>query len=418
MSEQQSDASTAAAAADEINITVKSSADQKYSVSVSPSLLVSDFKQLLEPKSDIPTDRQRLIYSGRVLKDHETLASYKIQSGHTIHLVKSAAPPSASGAGAGGASGGAHSTPAATPQNIASGQGANNPLAGLTGARYAGLAQLPSANLFGPDGGMGAPPNEDQLLQAMSNPMFQQSVSQMLQNPQMLDYIINSSPGLQGMGPQVRQMMQSDQFRQMMTNPELMRQMMAMNRMFGGNPLGGVGGQGGGQQAFPEPGRTTSTESSNNTGTNNTTAALSAGDAAQANPFASLFPGGQQPSNGGAANPFSALLNPAFFGGSALPGQNNTSATGGDANNNNPTPAGAFPPFDPQLFNSLFAGGGLGGAPPAQADDNRPPEERYEAQLRQLNELGFFDFDRNVRALRRSGGNVQGAVEALLDGAV
>jgi ubiquilin len=40
----------------------------------------------------------------------------------------------------------------------------------------------------------------------------------------------------------------------------------------------------------------------------------------------------------------------------------------------------------------------------------------YEVQLRQLNEMGFFEFDRNVAALRRSGGNVQGAIDHLLGG--
>jgi ubiquilin len=56
---------------------------------------------------------------------------------------------------------------------------------------------------------------------------------------------------------------------------------------------------------------------------------------------------------------------------------------------------------------------GAAAAPPAPAD-NRPPEERYADQLRQLNDMGFFDFDSNVTALRRSGGSVQGAVEYLL----
>nr|2BWE_A Chain A, DSK2 [Saccharomyces cerevisiae]2BWE_B Chain B, DSK2 [Saccharomyces cerevisiae]2BWE_C Chain C, DSK2 [Saccharomyces cerevisiae]2BWE_D Chain D, DSK2 [Saccharomyces cerevisiae]2BWE_E Chain E, DSK2 [Saccharomyces cerevisiae]2BWE_F Chain F, DSK2 [Saccharomyces cerevisiae]2BWE_G Chain G, DSK2 [Saccharomyces cerevisiae]2BWE_H Chain H, DSK2 [Saccharomyces cerevisiae]2BWE_I Chain I, DSK2 [Saccharomyces cerevisiae]2BWE_J Chain J, DSK2 [Saccharomyces cerevisiae]2BWE_K Chain K, DSK2 [Sacch len=46
------------------------------------------------------------------------------------------------------------------------------------------------------------------------------------------------------------------------------------------------------------------------------------------------------------------------------------------------------------------------------------PEERYEHQLRQLNDMGFFDFDRNVAALRRSGGSVQGALDSLLNGDV
>jgi ubiquilin len=73
-------------------------------------------------------------------------------------------------------------------------------------------------------------------------------------------------------------------------------------------------------------------------------------------------------------------------------------------------------------FNDMFGGaggfGGMGGAggaasPPPPAD-TRPPEERYADQLRQLNDMGFTDFDANVAALRRSGGSVQGAVEQLL----
>ncbi len=58
--------------------------------------------------------------------------------------------------------------------------------------------------------------------------------------------------------------------------------------------------------------------------------------------------------------------------------------------------------------------GGAGAGVPQAPADTRPPEERYEEQLRQLNDMGFYDFDRNVAALRRSGGNVQGAVQELL----
>jgi len=80
------------------------------------------------------------------------------------------------------------------------------------------------------------------------------------------------------------------------------------------------------------------------------------------------------------------------------------------------TGAGSPPP---NPFAALFGpgalgGGGFGAPPPPQ--DNRPPEEVYEVQLRQLNEMGFYEFDRNVAALRRSGGNVQGAIEHLLGG--
>ena len=71
-------------------------------------------------------------------------------------------------------------------------------------------------------------------------------------------------------------------------------------------------------------------------------------------------------------------------------------------------------------FGDLFGGGGGFGSPgagsPPPPADTRPPEEIYAEQLRQLNDMGFFDFDRNVAALRRSGGSVQGAIEQLLSG--
>lgn len=159
-----------------ITFTVKSSTDAKFTLTLPITTPVSELKLKLSAAeyADTPADRQRLIYSGRVLKDNETLETYKIKDGHTIHLVKSAASnpsrpnPTASGAAAGGAP---SSQPAAAgvPTNLAAGPG-NNPLAGLTGARYAGFAQLPGAGLFGPDGGVSQPPNVLQVSSHLRSP--------------------------------------------------------------------------------------------------------------------------------------------------------------------------------------------------------------------------------------------------------
>lgn len=354
---------------DPISLTIKSSGDTKHEVSVAPSATVLELKQQIETKADVPADRQRLIYSGKVLKDAETLSSYKVQSGHTIHLVKSAAKAAAgAGAGAGAASAstlnaslGSPPAAAGVPSQIAAGQGSFNPLADLTGARYAGYSQLPSASMFGPDGGMNQNvPDPEQLSQMMSNPMVQEQMNLMLQNPQMLEFMINQSPQLRAMGPQVREMLQSPFVRQMMTNPEMMRSMMEMGR------AGGLGGSAA-ASSFPAPGSATGDSDS-------PAPAAGAGGAAAANPFASMFPGGAAAGDAaaGAANPFE------LFGGGGGP-------FGANAN------AGAN-----------------------AAADTRPPEERYELQLRQLNDMGFYDFDRNVEALRRTGGSVQGAIEQLL----
>lgn len=347
--------------ADSININIKSSGENKYAVNIDPGSTVQDLKKAVETELQVPIDRQRLIYSGKVLKDLESILSYKIKLGDTVHLVKSAAAKLASAVEStlNNASLSAAAL-ASIPTNITAGQGAFNPLAGLTGARYAGYTQLPLASLFGPDGGMNSTFDPDNMSEMMSSPMFQQSMNAMLSDPQMMDYLISQNPHLRAMGPHAREMMQSPVFRQMLTNPEMMRQMMSMG--------GGIGSV---MPDFPAPGANPNLETpqyetarpashlASNVGMNNT----------PANPFASLFPGG--------ALPMDAI---ASLMANSMPG---------------------------------VVGNSTASIPPVQ--DTRPPEERYESQLRQLNDMGFFDFDANVTALRRTGGSVQGAVEQLLN---
>lgn len=136
----------------QITFKVKSSNDKSHTITMDESATVLDLKTKLSGADfeDTPADRQRLIYSGRIMKDGDALSVYKIKHMNTIHLVKSARSnptPAASGSS---------STPAqpAVPQNMASGSGAGDLLAGLTGARFAGHANLPSADLFGADGGV------------------------------------------------------------------------------------------------------------------------------------------------------------------------------------------------------------------------------------------------------------------------
>lgn len=145
----------------QLTFTVKSSADAKYSISMTANSTVADLKTKLSTTdfADIPAERQRLIYSGRVLKDNETLASYKIKDGHTIHLVKGAESnsrqnPANQGTTASVGTQGSGGAAANVPSNLAAGTGAHNPLAALTGARYAGFHQLPGADMFGADGGV------------------------------------------------------------------------------------------------------------------------------------------------------------------------------------------------------------------------------------------------------------------------
>lgn len=321
---------------------------------------------------------------------------------------------------------------------------------------------------------MGPPPDVEQL---MENPQFASTMNEVLQNPHVIDQMIQSNPLLRGLGPQVREAIQDPNFRRMLTNPALMRQMSQMSRRVNaGSGFGGLGGRAGGE-AFPAPGVTDTTPAREGEGS----ATPGAGPTAPANPLG-LFGGA------GAAENLAAFLQAGGFGipqlnvpanpaGSTPGGQDATATGGGQAgatndNNNNPfaqiaqNPLLQNPALMQQMLNAFGGeggnpagtGGGVGGdgggggagagagtgagagqafnplaaifspeglaamqqqqqqaaAQPAAPADTRPPEERYEEQLRQLNEMGFYEFERNIEALRRAGGSVQGAVEYLL----
>jgi len=50
----------------------------------------------------------------------------------------------------------------------------------------------------------------------LNSPQFLQQMSSVFSNPQIMDQILAMNPQLGGMGPQMRQMFQSERFRQMM----------------------------------------------------------------------------------------------------------------------------------------------------------------------------------------------------------
>ncbi|KAH0970983.1 hypothetical protein GBA52_023139 [Prunus armeniaca] len=75
--------------------------------------------------------------------------------------------------------------------------------------------------------------------------------------------------------------------------------------------------------------------------------------------------------------------------------------------------AGSFNNTGLEILMNMFGGLGTGSlAVPNRPDV--PPEELYAAQLSQLQEMGFFDQQENIRALMATAGNVHAAVERLL----
>lgn len=73
------------------------------------------------------------------------------------------------------------------------------------------------------------------------------------------------------------------------------------------------------------------------------------------------------------------------------------------------------PPMMNPLLQQMMMGGmpGMGGAPAAPAVPQDPPEVRFQVQLQQMQEMGFYDAAANIRALLACGGNVQAALEFM-----
>ncbi len=83
------------------------------------------------------------------------------------------------------------------------------------------------------------------MMGLMQNPEVQRQMRDMMARPEFIDQMIAMNPQLQGMAPQMREMMRSEQFREMITNPETMQRMTQMSQLMESAGMGGMGGLGG-----------------------------------------------------------------------------------------------------------------------------------------------------------------------------
>ncbi|KAJ2742659.1 hypothetical protein GGI20_004324 [Coemansia sp. BCRC 34301] len=233
-----------------VTLNIKCSGEKRLELAVDDpqTTKVLQLKELIAEKiADTPVASQRLIFAGRILKDEDTLGSYNVVEGSTVHMVKSgpkkqAANPQAARGAAITDDSVVEGTPppppppaATSPQPTAGGMFGMGDMASMFGAG-------------GDMGGMAGMMTPERMEQMYSNPMVQQMMAQLSANPEMLRSMIESNPMIQQqLTPQMREMLANPEFLRMATNPDMMRataQMQAaMQRMQGGegglfNPFG------------------------------------------------------------------------------------------------------------------------------------------------------------------------------------
>uniref|UniRef100_H2YR72 Ubiquilin n=1 Tax=Ciona savignyi TaxID=51511 RepID=H2YR72_CIOSA len=214
-----------------IKITLKTP-KEKQEFTVAPNLTIKDLKAEVSKKFNASSEQLVLIFSGKILKDTETIEQHKIKDGHTVHLViKSAnrAQPS--------------TTPTPATQLTSENQ-ATQPPTNPGGAPFdlGTITHLDQSSGLGGMGGLGGlgsmgldSPNfmemqQQMQRQMMSDPDMMQRmldnpmVQSMMSNPEIIRNMINSNPQMQQL------MERNPEITHMLNNPQLMRQTMDLAR--------------------------------------------------------------------------------------------------------------------------------------------------------------------------------------------
>ena len=72
---------------EEFPISVRTTDGKNIRLMVLTSDPIEKLKQKIQAKERIPSDQQRIFFSGKELEDDRTLSEYNIQNGTTVHLV-------------------------------------------------------------------------------------------------------------------------------------------------------------------------------------------------------------------------------------------------------------------------------------------------------------------------------------------
>lgn len=194
-----------------MKVNIQSSSDKKFSIECETTDKVSDFKQSIAQEMACQRDNLRLIYAGRILKDDDLIETYKIQDGHTIHVVKT----------------GISSTlkPKEPVQSSLIPPQPPIPTQTVSPQQFPQIPSSMMGNLSEMMANIGTidPSSEGMahVNRMMQNPETLDSVINMMSaNPELMQTVMSMNPQFQSLPPEVRQMM---------SNPEFLRMAMMLN---------------------------------------------------------------------------------------------------------------------------------------------------------------------------------------------
>ncbi|RWS07017.1 ubiquilin-1-like protein [Dinothrombium tinctorium] len=205
-----------------IRLIVKT-AKEKEMVEINENASVKELKQLVSQLFKTDEEQVCLIFAGKILKDNETLDAHKIKDGLTVHLViRGKKPP-------------ADQTSAASTTSTSSTSSTTSSTQGSAPSADSGSNTTPLFPSLGPFGNFSLSGNLSEMQQSMqreimSNPDL---MRQMLENPLVQNLMSNPDyvRTLLTSSPQMQQLMERNpEISHMLNNPELLRQTMEMVR--------------------------------------------------------------------------------------------------------------------------------------------------------------------------------------------
>ncbi|XP_012886534.1 PREDICTED: ubiquilin-1 isoform X2 [Dipodomys ordii] len=215
----------AAAAAEPkiMKVTVKTP-KEKEEFAVPENSSVQQFKEEISKRFKSHTEQLVLIFAGKILKDQDTLSQHGIHDGLTVHLVIKTQNRSQDHSAQQTNTTGSNATNSTPNSNPTSGSATSNPfgLGGLGGLAGLSSLGLNTTNFSELQSQMQRQllSNPEMMVQIMENPFVQS----MLSNPDLMRQLIMANP-------QMQQLIQRNpEISHMLNNPDIMRQTLELAR--------------------------------------------------------------------------------------------------------------------------------------------------------------------------------------------